>query len=122
MRLCAILFLRSYLTPNLSPGIVRMQTRVFAQQFFGALVLDHRSLNAHFHQLIAARSRTDVEDALLAQAEYLAVLGSLRNLEQRPPVNGGNLDFGPQAGFVDADRNGDFDIVPIATEERMRFH
>ena len=40
--------------------------------------------------------------AFFAQAELLSVLGSLRNLEQRPAVDGGNFDLGAQPGFVDA--------------------
>src|SRR5580704_1713696 len=99
-----------------------MQARVFPQKFLGAFVLNDRGLHTHFHQLIAACSGARVEHALLPQAEFLAVLGSLGDFKQRPAVNGGNFDFCTQTGFVDADGNRDFDVVAVAPEKRMRLH
>src|SRR5262249_14397485 len=63
-----------------------------------------------------------VEHALFAQAELLAVLRSLRNLEQRSAVNCRHFDLRAQSCFVDPHRDADLDIVSFAMEERMLFH
>ena len=65
-----------------------MEAGVFAQQFLGALVLDHWRLDAHFHQLIAASSGARVEHALLAQAKYLAHFEAPNQIKASPVDRG----------------------------------
>ena len=88
----------------------------------GAFVLRLRRLDRHFHDLIAALVGARVQHALLAQPELLAVLGALRNLQQRAAVDGRHFDLGAQRRFRHRDRHLDFDIVAVAAEERMLFH
>ena len=73
-----------------------MQPAYFAQQFFGPLVLDHRGLDGHFDDLIAACVVARVEHTLFAQAEFLAVLGSLGILSSARPSMVGTSIFVPR--------------------------
>ena len=54
-------------------------------------------LQRDFDNLIAARVLARIEHTLFAQAELLAVLRALRNLQQRAAVDGGHFDLGAQA-------------------------
>src|ERR1041385_1226791 len=83
----------SNLGPEFRPGIFRVNLAKFPQQFPRALVAWIRRLDRHFDDLVAALIRPEVEHALLAQPEFLAVLGALRNLQQRPAVDRRNLDL-----------------------------
>src|SRR5580658_8314976 len=114
-------FVRSHLAPQRLARIFRVQLGVFAQQFLGALILHHRRFQLHFDNLIATLAGTRVQHAFFAQTELLAVLGALRNLEQRTAVDSGHLDLGAEAGFVDAHRHTDLNVIAIAAKEGMRF-
>src|SRR5579863_10069700 len=110
------------LGPNLRAGVFGMKLGVLAQQFLGTLVLDLRRVDGDLHDLIAARSGARVRHALLAEPELLAVLGALRNLQEGAAVDGGHLDLGAEARFIDPHRHGDFDIVSVAAEKGVRIH
>ena len=72
-----------------------------AQQLAGALVARVGRLDDDLDDLVAALVGARVEHALLAQPELLAVLGALRNLQQRPAVDGRHFDLGAQRRFPD---------------------
>src|SRR5579871_1183969 len=99
-----------------------MELGELAQNFFGALVMDLRRLDGDFDDLVAALVLARVEDAFFAQPELTAVGRAWRDLEQGTAVDGRDLDFGPEAGFADADRHADFDVVAVTGEERVLFH
>src|SRR6185503_8826535 len=110
-----------HLRPDFGSRILRMELRIFPEKLFGALVLHHRSLHVYFHNLVAALSRARVQHALLPKPEPLAVMRAVRDLEKRPPIDGGNFDFGAQPRFIDAYGYGDFDVVTFPTEEGVGF-
>ena len=76
-----------------------MKLRILAQQFLGAFVLHHRREHLHVHDLIAALAAARIEHALFAQPEFLSVVGALRDLQQRPPVDGRDFNFGAQSSL-----------------------
>src|SRR5581483_5904909 len=99
-----------------------MQLRVFPQQLLGAFILDYRRLDADFHDLVPAFAGARVQDSFFAQTEFLPIPGPLRDFEQGAPIDRGDFDLGPQTGFVNPDRHGDFDVVAFAPEEWVRIH
>ena len=76
----------------------------------------------HFHDLVAALIGARVQDAFFAQAEPLAVLRALRNLEQRAAVDCGHFDLGAERRFPHGDGHLDFDVVALAVEEGVLLH
>src|ERR1700684_184628 len=106
--------------PKFFPRIFRVQLGQFPQQFLGALVSRHGHGYRDFDDLIAPDSLLGGRgNALLAKAQLLSRLRPRRNLQQRPPIDGWNLDLGAQRGLRGADRDGKVDVVPIAPEDGM---
>src|ERR1019366_7034030 len=99
-----------------------MQLGQLAQQLARILVARIRRLYGHFHNLIPALIGARIQHALLPQPEALPLGSSLRNLEQRAAIDGGHLDLGPQRRLPHRDGYLDFDIVPLAVEERVLLH
>src|ERR1700704_5772060 len=86
-----------HLFPDFRPWIFGMKLRQLAQDFLGAFVLHFRSGQRDFHDLISVRALAGVPHAFLPQSELLPVLSSRRNLQQRPPIDGGDFNLGPQS-------------------------
>src|SRR5712691_148359 len=110
------------LRPDIGARILRVQLGILAQQFLGALVVDHRGLDRHLHDLVASLAGARIRHALFTETELLPVARALGNLQQRAAVDGRHLDLGSQARFIDAHRHGDLDVVAVAAEKRMRIH
>src|SRR5437867_3132197 len=100
-----------HLFPNWGPRILGIQSSQLAQDFLGALILHLRSRERHFYNLISMRALARVQYAFFPQAELLPVLRPRWNLQQRAPIDRGNLDLGAQSGLADCNRHADFDIV-----------
>src|SRR5690348_12705634 len=92
-----------------------------AQQFPGLFISRLGGLDSDLDDLIAALPAALVQNALFPQAETLAVLGALRDLQQGAAVDGRHFDFGAKRSLPDRDRHSDFDVVAFAMEERMIF-
>src|ERR1035438_5730626 len=114
-------FAMSDLGPDPGARIFGIQAGHFAEKLAGAFVARIGSCDGDFHDLVAALVGARVEHALLAEAELLAVHGSLRNLQQGASVDGRNFDLGAQRRFPDSHRNLDLYVVAIAVEEKMLF-
>src|ERR1039458_370620 len=109
-------FAMSDLGPDPGARIFGIQAGHFAEKLAGAFVARIGSCDGDFHDLVAALVGARVEHALLAEAELLAVHGSLRNLQQGASVDGRNFDLGAQRRFPDSHRNLDLYVVAIAVD------
>src|ERR1017187_2271335 len=115
-------FAMSDLGPDCGARVFGIQAGQFAEQFAGFFVARIGSGDSNFYDLVAALVGARVEHALFAQAELLAVHGSLRNLQQGASIDGRDFDLGAQRRFPDSHRNLDPDVIAIAVEERMLLH
>src|SRR5271157_20551 len=115
-------FAMSDLGPDSGARVFGIQAGQFAEEFAGALVARIGRYQGHFHDLVSALVGARVEHAFFAEAELLAVYGSLRNLQQGASVDGRNFDLGAERRFRDFDGNLDFYVIAIAVEERVLFH
>src|SRR5882762_7953071 len=111
-----------HLAPYFLAWIFRVHLGEFTQQFLGALIMHLGGLDHYFHNLVTALVFARVRDSFFAQAEFLAVLRALRDLEQRPAIDGGHFDLGSESGFGNCHRNLNVDVVALALEEWMWFH
>src|SRR5690242_1019388 len=99
-----------------------MQLAELSQELASAFVARRGRFDRHFDNLVAALVAARVGYALLTEPEPLPVLRALRNLEQRPSVDGGNFDLRAERRFPYRHRHLDFDVVAFAVEERMLLH
>src|ERR1017187_2550089 len=115
-------FAMSDLGPDSGARVFGIQAGHFAEELARAFVARIGSHEGHFHDLIAALAGARVEHAFFAEAELLAVHGSLRNLQQGASVNGGNFDLGAERRFRNRHGNLNLDVIALAVEKRMFRH
>ena len=99
-----------------------MQLAEFPKDFAGTLIVGFGRLDGHFDNLVAPLAGTRIHDALLAQAEALASVGPLRDLQLGPAIDGRHFDLGPQRRLPHRQRNFDFDVIAIAVKEGVLLH
>src|SRR5262245_20401516 len=107
------------LGPKLLAWIVGMELGQLLQQLTGFFVTGIGRFNRHLHNLIPALVRPRIQNALFTQTEPLSVASALRDLQNRPAVDGRNFDLRAESGLPHCQRDFDFNIVPFAPKERM---
>jgi len=119
MAAVAHLHSRLYFTPDVRPNILGLGLGQLPKKFSRSFIVDIRATQHYFHNFVTARVLTRVEDSFVTQSELLPVLRTLRNFQDGTAIDGRHFDFGSQASFTDRERQLDFDVIPIALEERV---